>query len=77
MIKCTTVVPLTKRLNSGMNKTGLQPASRPVELVHYFGGLVEGPSKRTDRPYGGWVHSTFGAKTEQTKLVALCAAKRL
>ena len=23
------------------NKTGLQPVSRPVELVHYFGGLVE------------------------------------
>ena len=27
------------------NKTGLQPVSRPVELVHYFGGWVEGPSK--------------------------------
>ena len=24
-----------------INKTGLQPVSRPVELVHYFGGLVE------------------------------------
>ena len=24
------------------NKTGLQPVSRPVELVHYFGGWVEG-----------------------------------
>ena len=31
------------------NKTGLQPVSRPVELVHYFGGWVEGPSKQTDR----------------------------
>ena len=24
------------------NKTGLQPVSRPVELVHYFGGWLEG-----------------------------------
>ena len=24
------------------NKTGLQPVSRPVEQVHYFGGWVEG-----------------------------------
>ena len=24
-----------------INKTGLQPVPRPVELVHYFGGLVE------------------------------------
>ena len=24
------------------NKTGLQPVSRPVERVHYFGGWVEG-----------------------------------
>ena len=23
------------------NKTGLQPVSRPVEQVHYFGGWVE------------------------------------
>ena len=32
-----------------INKTGLQPLSRPVELVHYFGGWVEGASKQTDR----------------------------
>ena len=31
--------------NACYNKTGLQPVSRPVELVHYFGGWVEGPSK--------------------------------
>ena len=24
-----------------INKTDLQPVVRPVELVHYFGGLVE------------------------------------
>ena len=24
------------------NKTGLQPVSRPVERVHYFGGWIEG-----------------------------------
>ena len=24
------------------NKTGLQPVSRPVEQVHYFGGWVKG-----------------------------------
>ena len=24
------------------NKTGLQPVSRPVEQVHYYGGWVEG-----------------------------------
>ena len=24
------------------NKTGLQPVSRPVEQVYYFGGWVEG-----------------------------------
>ena len=24
------------------NKTGLQPVSRPVEQVHYFGGWLEG-----------------------------------
>ena len=69
MIKCTTVVPLTKRLNCGMNKTGLQPTSRPVELVHYFGGLVEGPSKQTDRTDGGWVQITFGAKAEQINYI--------
>ena len=59
------------------NKTGLQPVSRPVELVHYFGGWVEGPSKQTDRTDGGWVHKTFGAKAEQIELTALHAAKHL
>ena len=53
------------------NKAGLQPVSRPVELVHYFRGWVEGPSKQTDRTDGGWVQSTFGAKAEQIKLAAL------
>ena len=47
------------------NKTGLQPASRPVERVHYFGGWVEGSSKQTDRTDGGWVQSTYGGKAEQ------------
>ena len=28
------------------NKAGLQPVSRPGELVHYFGRWVEGPSYR-------------------------------
>ena len=28
--------------NNNSNKTGLQPVSRPVEQVHYFGGWVEG-----------------------------------
>ena len=36
-----------------------------MELVHYFGGWVEGPSKQTDRADGGWVQCTFGAKAEQ------------
>ena len=36
-----------------------------LELVHYFGGWVEGPSEQTDRTDGGWVPSTFGAKAEQ------------
>ena len=36
-----------------------------MELVHYFGGWVEGPSKQTDRTDGVWVQSTFGAKAEQ------------
>ena len=44
------------------NKTGLQPVSRPVELVHYFGGWVESPRKQTDRTDGGLVQSTFDAK---------------
>ena len=43
------------------NKTGLQPASRPVERVHYFGGWVEGPSKQTDR------NRTGGALRRQKK----------
>ena len=60
-----------------MNKTGLQPVSRPVELIHYFGGWVEGPSKQTDRTDGGWVQSSLGAKPEQIKLAALRAAKHL
>ena len=34
--------------NHKVNKTGLQPVSRPVELVHFFGGWVEGASKQTD-----------------------------
>ena len=51
------------------NKTGLQPVSRPVELVNYFGGWVEGPSKQTDRTDGEWVQSTFGAKAEQKILI--------
>ena len=54
-----------RRLLVNLNKTGLQPVSRPVELVHYFGGRVEGPSKQTERTDGGWVQSTFGAKAEQ------------
>ena len=29
-------------LKTPLNKTGLQPVSRPVDLVHYFGGWVEG-----------------------------------
>ena len=39
-----------------------QPVSRPVELVHYFAGWVEGASKRTDRTDCGCAQSTFGAK---------------
>ena len=39
-----------------------QPVSRPVELVHYFGGWVEVPSKQTYKTDGGWVQSTFSAK---------------
>ena len=46
------------------NKTGLQQVSRPVELVHYFGGWEEGPSKQTDRTDGGRLQSTFGVKAE-------------
>ena len=59
------------------NKTGLQPVSRPVELVHYFGGWVEGPSKQTDRTGGGWVQSTFGAKAEQILLLMLMKCRIL
>ena len=51
------------------NKTGLQPVSRPGELVHYFGGWVEGASKQTNRTNGGWVKSTFGAKAEQISVL--------
>ena len=50
------------------NKTGLQPVSRPMEMVHYFGGWIEVASKQTDRTNGGWVQSNFGAKAEQIKL---------
>ena len=32
-----------KKSNFIFNKTGLQPVSRPVELVYSFGGWVEGP----------------------------------
>ena len=63
--------------NTNWNKTGLQPVSRPMELVHYFGGWVFGPIKQTDMTDGGWVQSTFGAKTVQIKLGALRAAKHL
>ena len=64
------------------NKTGLQPVSRPLELVHYFGGWVEGPANRqTGLMVGGCkvplVPSTFGAKAEQIELAALHAAKHL
>ena len=45
------------------NKTGLQPASRPVERVHYFGEWVEGPSKQTDR------NRTGGALRRQTPVI--------
>ena len=55
--------------------TGLQPVSRPVELVHYIGGWVKGPNKQIDRTDGGGVQSTFGAKAEQIKLAGLCEAK--
>ena len=54
--------PKPKRIYS---KTGLPHVSRPVELVHYFGGWVECPSKQTDWTDGGWMQSTFGAKAEQ------------
>ena len=30
------------KLDEEVNKTGLQPVSRPVDQVHYFGGWVEG-----------------------------------
>ena len=50
---------------SEYNKTGLQLVSRPVDLVHFFGGWVEGLSKQTDRTDGGWVQSIFGDKAEQ------------
>ena len=52
-----------------INKTGLQPVSRPVELVDYFRGWVEGASKQTDRTDAGGVQSTFVAKTEQIQKV--------
>ena len=55
----------TQNLRKKRNKTCLQPVSRPVELVHYCEGWVEGASKQTDRTDGGWVQSTFGAKAEQ------------
>ena len=42
-----------------INKTGLQPVSRPVELVDYFGGWVEGQSKQTDRTDGGWCYVVY------------------
>ena len=63
--------------NLSLNKTGLQSVSRPVELVHYFGGWVEGASKQTNWTDGGWVQRTFGAKALQTKLAALRAAIQL
>ena len=36
-----------------------------MELINYFGGWLEGPSKQTDRTDGEWVQSNFGAKAEQ------------
>ena len=33
-----------------INKTGLQPVSRSVEWVHYFGGWVEGANLFVPRP---------------------------
>ena len=33
-----------KPVKRNNNKTSLQPVSRPVELVHYFGEWIEGPS---------------------------------
>ena len=48
-----------------------------MELVHYFGGWVECPSKQKDRTDGGLVQSTFGAKAEQIELSALRAAIHL
>ena len=42
-----------------LNKTGLKSVSRPMELVHYFVGWVEGPSKQTYRTDGKWVQSLF------------------
>ena len=41
-----------------------------MELGHYFGGWVGGPSKQANRTDGGWVQSTFSAKAEQIKLAA-------
>ena len=38
-----------------------------MELGHYFGGWVGGPSKQANRTDGGWVQSTFSAKAEQIK----------
>ena len=58
------------RQTSRPGKQNLQPVSRPVELVHYFGGWVEGPNKQTDRTDGGWVQCNFGAKAEQKKELA-------
>ena len=45
----------TLTLEHDQTRQGLQPVPRPVELVHYFGGWVEGPSKQTDRTDGGWI----------------------
>ena len=44
---CFGLINLVTAMYRNDNKTGLQPVSRPVELVLYFGGWVEGPNRQT------------------------------
>ena len=53
---------------SWLNKTGLQPVSRPVKQVHYFGGWVQGVKSRWCQGFAdGQLNDCFLGKTSLAK----------